>query len=249
MIKVGTKKYSNIKAILLDKDGTLIDIKALHIPLMERRAKVIADLAKNISHNEILQYWGIDLNKDFIDIRGPFMAASKDEEKIIAATALYRNGMDWREAFLLVHRAYEIDESTKNSSDWNKPTKHVIDFVNEAYKRNYLLGIATGDTTLRATEACRVLNIHNKMTEILGVDQVINDKPSSDLVVEFCQRTKLQPQEVMTIGDSIKDALMAKNAGVGLSIAILSGVTSREEFGNLPNHIISSFEEIQFADQ
>lgn len=248
MITIGSKNYSNIKAILLDKDGTLIDIKSLHLPLMERRARVIADLAKKVTYKEILKYWGIDLDSDSVDIRGPFMAASKEEEKIVAITALYRSGMDWREATVLVEKAYEIDESTTNSSEWNKPSEYVIDLINEASKRKYVLGVATGDTTLRAIEACHVLKVHNKMTEILGVDQVLNDKPAPDLVLEFCKRTNLTPQEIMTVGDSIKDILMARSAGVGLSIAIQSGVTSREEFADLADHIISSFKEIQFTD-
>lgn len=248
MITVNSKNYPNIKAILLEKDGTLIDIKSLHLPLMERRAKVIAELAKKVTYKEILKYWGIDLDKDKVDIRGPFMAASKEEEKIIATTVLYRNKMDWREAFVLVEKAYKIDESTDNSPEWNQPNRCVIHFISEASKREYILGIATGDTTLRAIEACQVLNISDKIAEVIGVDQVLNDKPAPDLVLEFCKRTNFKPQEVMTVGDSIKDILMAKSAGVGLSIAIQSGVTSKEEFGDLAHHIISSFEEIQFTD-
>jgi phosphoglycolate phosphatase len=249
MITIGSKSYKNIKAILLDKDGTLIDIKSLHIPLMERRAKVIASLVKKISYKEILLFWGIDLDKNKSDVRGPFMAASKEEEKIIATTALYRNGIDWREAYVLVQKAYEIDETIDNSPEWNKPNDYVIDFINEASKRNYVLGIATGDTTLRAEEACRVLNIYEKMSEVLGVDKVLKDKPAPDLVLEFCKRTNLLPEEVMIVGDSIKDILMARSAGVGLSVAIESGVTSKKEFGSLANHIISSFEEIKFFDK
>lgn len=246
MIRIKNKDYTHIKGILLDKDGTLIDIEALHLPLMKRRAKVIANLCKVVNYKEILKSWGIDLDANRIDIRGPFMAASKQEEKVVATTALYRNGMDWREAYLLVENAYEIDELTDNDPQWNKAKSNVQKFVQEASERGYVLGIATGDTTLRAVEACKVLGFHNKMKEVLGVDQVKNDKPAPDLILEFCKRTGLKPDEVMTVGDSIKDILMAKKANVGLNIAVLSGVTLKEEFAQLSDHIISDFKEIKF---
>lgn len=232
----------------MDKDGTLIDIRALHLPLMERRAKIIAELSRKVSYKEILKYWGIDLYKDATDIRGPFMAASKQEEKVVATTALYRNGMDWSKAYALVGKAYEIDESTSNDPQWNKANKNVQQFVDEASSSGYVLGIATGDTTFRAAEAATVLGFNGKVKEVLGADQVSNDKPAPDLVIEFCRRAKLKPQEVMTVGDSLKDVLMAKRAKVGLNIAILSGVTSEEEFSKLPDHIISDFKEIKFIN-
>ncbi len=247
MLILNKNTYPNIRAILFDKDGTLIDIKSLHEPLMKRRASLIARLVNKDVEDILLKFWGIDIKNKLTDVRGPFMAASKEEEKIVAATALYSTGLDWRESLLSVEKAYDIDEQENNSLGWCKPSEQAIHFVTQASKKGYILGIATGDTTLRAIEASKVLKIDGYMKAFLGVDKVANDKPAPDLVLEFCALTNTKPNEVAILGDSVKDMKMAKNAGAGLAIAVKSGVNSHEELSPFADHIVTSFKEIAFS--
>jgi len=249
MIKIQDKIYQNPKAILLDKDGTLVEIEALHLPLMERRAQTIAELAGVPVNSHIIRSWGINPITRTMDIRGPFMMAAKEEEKIVATVALYQQGLDWSQARSIVEKAYEVDESATNPANWNQPIENVIAFIKAANKFGIQLGIVTGDTTLRAIEACETLGVKDKMSHILGVDQVRNDKPSPDLVLEFCKRARLEANEVAIIGDSIKDMQMAKQAGAKLAIALESGVTSADEFIGVADHIIQNFSEIEFIQE
>lgn len=245
MISIKNKQYDSIKAILFDKDGTLVEIVQLHEPLMVRRAHTIAKLAGKDIANTVLKFWGIDAVEDEIDIRGPFMTASKAEEKVVATSALYMSGFDWQNASNIVNEAYDIDESQANELSWNVSTKGAVELVHTAHANGYILGVATGDTTLRAEEACQVLDISEKMSVILGVDKVKNDKPAPDLVHLFSSLVQIQPEHILVIGDSIKDMKMAKAAGAGLAVAVVSGVTDIDEFSGHADVIIESLEEIK----
>lgn len=245
MISIKNKQYDNIKAILFDKDGTLVEIIQLHKPLMIRRANRIAKLSGKDVANTVLRFWGIDIPEDKIDIRGPFMTASKSEEKIVATSALYMSGIDWQIASSIVNEAYDVDESQSNELSWNIGRIGAIEVVEAAHSKGYILGVATGDTTLRAEEACAVLNISEKMSAILGVDKVDNDKPAPDLVHLFSSLCRVQLDQIMVIGDSIKDMKMAKSAGAGLAVAIISGVTDKNEFDGYADVVIESFKEIK----
>ena len=248
MLRIQEKMYPSPKAVLLDKDGTIIKIDTLHKPLLIRRAEKIEEVAKIPSKEIVLRFWGINLKANIMDVRGPFMLANKVEEQVVAAVALYSLGMDWLKAREIVTYAYEFDEALMNPAIWNEAIDTVVPFITRAAEQGIQLAILTGDTTLRAKEACEILEIDHLITFILGADKVKNDKPATDLIDAFCQFSHLSPKETIFIGDSIKDMQMAKSAGVMLAVAYESGVNTKEELKKYADHVINDYSEIEFVN-
>lgn len=60
-------------------------------------------------------------------------------------------------------------------------------------------------------------------------DEVSNGKPSADPLNILCHRARVTEAECIVVGDTTADSGMAKNAGAGLMIGVLSGSGGRDQ--------------------
>src|SRR5690606_16722006 len=102
------------------------------------------------------------------------------------------------------------------------------------------LGIATNDSTGGAERTLLALGVAQMFVATYGYDAVANPKPAPDTVYAFCDFTGLRPSQVAMVGDNRHDLEMAKAAGAGLAIGVLSGTGTRESLGQLADVILDS---------
>ena len=79
------------------------------------------------------------------------------------------------------------------------------------------------DSEKTAVDTVRVLGIGEWLDFVCGSDSGFGEKPSPGMVQAFCRHTGLDPARVAMIGDSPRDLEMARNAGCGLAVGVLSG--------------------------
>jgi phosphoglycolate phosphatase len=73
-----------------------------------------------------------------------------------------------------------------------------------------------------------------------GYDAVANPKPAPDTVRAFCDLTGCKPSELAMVGDNRHDMEMARAAGIGMAIGVLSGNGTRETLSPLADILIES---------
>lgn len=64
---------------------------------------------------------------------------------------------------------------------------------------------------------------------IVGGEDVVNHKPHPEALLKAVDALNLPPDEVLYVGDSVADAEAAQRASIRF-VAVLSGVTKKEEF-------------------
>jgi phosphoglycolate phosphatase len=64
------------------------------------------------------------------------------------------------------------------------------------------------------------------------------------MVHAFCQACDLAPIEVAVVGDNPHDLEMARQAGAGLAIGVLSGNSNRKDFGALADAVLGDIAEL-----
>ena len=60
---------------------------------------------------------------------------------------------------------------------------------------------------------------------------------------EFEKQYHLHSDEIMIVGDTFNDVVFAERCG-GISVAVLSGVISKQDFNEYPDYILRSVGEI-----
>ena len=102
------------------------------------------------------------------------------------------------------------------------------------------MGVATNDSTRGAERTLAALGMAQLFDAAYGYDAVANPKPAPDTVRAFCDLTGYKPSELAMVGDNRHDMEMARAAGVGMAVGVLSGNGTRETLSPLADILIES---------
>jgi phosphoglycolate phosphatase len=85
-----------------------------------------------------------------------------------------------------------------------------------------------------------LLEIDAFVSFLCGYDSGFGVKPGPGMVSAFCDRLRLQPAEVLVVGDTLHDVQMGRAAGAGLVVGVLSGTGTRDLFEPHCDHILEN---------
>ena len=218
-----TKKLNDIKGILFDKDGTLLDFNATWLQPYQRAAAYLQNR------------FGVVAEAQMLLQRGGFIAETRTwraDSKL--ASGCNREILDfWSQ---VIGAPIEGDDQRAIEAIFHLPDAGgkaaVADMPSLFQKlraRGLALGLATMDDEQNARHMLRTHRIDALFDFVCGADSGYGVKPEPGMVHAFCQACALLPKQVMMVGDSPRDLHMGKNAGVACSIGVLSGAHERAE--------------------
>ncbi len=209
-----------IRAVLFDKDGTLIDFDrtwfSISWQLAQRSAQGDEVLARSL-----LDAGGYDwLTERF---RANSVIAAGTVEDIVSLWHPGLAGPQLRE-LIEEYDAYCVAEGARSAV--------AIEAVHETLTTlrgvGYRLGIATNDSEAGAHATARALGIDGLFDVMIGYDTAARPKPFPDPLLYFAETLGLSPHEIAMVGDNLHDLETAHAAGAGLAVGVLSGNSPRE---------------------
>ena len=111
--------------------------------------------------------------------------------------------------------------------------------------RGLVLGMATMDDTETARATAERLGIAGQLAFVVGADAGHGEKPGPGMALAFCAACGLDPAEVIVVGDTPADLLMARNAGCARAIAVRTGATPLHLVAPLADQVLASVQEIE----
>ncbi|XZO01637.1 MAG: HAD family hydrolase [Microcoleus sp.] len=212
--------FSNIQAIIFDKDGTLEDSQEFLRHLGLKRSRLVDAQIPGVG--EPLQMaFGIEAGK--IDPTGLMAVGSRRENEIVAAGYIAETGRGWIESLAIAQRAFdEADEMLKNSppSPLFVGSLEVLKSLSDAGLK---LGILSAATTKAVKNFVKSSELGAYIQLEMGVDSVHLNKPDPKLFLLACERLGVEPAVTLMVGDSAGDIQMGKNAGAAGCIGICWG--------------------------
>lgn len=228
------------KAILFDKDGTLIEFNTiwLHatqamIPLFTKTFKVKDDVVDR----EILEGLGIS------------------KEKVEDSTAI-ASGTSWDVAQVLqqflekddpnvLHfvREYFYEYTKKNHADL-KEIGDVQKLFMRLKEAGYVIGIVTADdyeTTMYTIKHLKLVD----MVDFIATGDRYEPKPSMAALESFSKEFQIPTSNILFIGDSIVDMQFGEHCQKG--IGVLSGVGDEQALMRYTDVIYPTIHEIPYA--
>ena len=219
-----------LKAILFDKDGTLIDFQKSWGPAMTR---VIADFARGDATlaARLARDVVFDARTQTFPATSPFVAGTSMDFAPSWAKALGAPDPVALRAQIDAALGRAVRLSITPIADAPK----VIAILRA---RGYKLGVATNDADGPTRDQALWLGIADDLDFIAGYDSGFGAKPAPGMVLAFAKAVGLAPGEVAMVGDSRHDLETARAAGA-IAIGVLSGPAPREALAPLADHLLS----------
>ncbi|MFQ4143125.1 HAD family hydrolase [Chlorogloeopsis sp. ULAP02] len=239
-IKCRNVTFSNIQAILFDKNGTLEDSEAYLRSLAQKAARLLDAQVPGIGE-PLLMAFGVNGNN--LDPAGLIAVASRRETEVAAAAYIAETGKSWFESLQMSRQALEEAEKYigKTPSPLFVGSLEVLKNLSEAGLK---LGILSAATTTEVREFVATHQLSNYIQLEMGVDEGPS-KPDPILFLQACERLGVEPLATLMVGDSVGDMQMARKAKAAGCIGITW--TGKSDNVSGANVIINQLDEIQIC--
>ncbi|HWK66031.1 MAG TPA: HAD family hydrolase [Rhizobiaceae bacterium] len=227
---------ANIKGILLDKDGTLVDFQATWFAIGDSMALRAAGGDRRKA-DQLMVAAGYDF--DAHRFKGDSVFAAGTNADIVS---LWYPDLpaDQRRAMVAGFDTLAANEGAAQSV----PLPGSREAVARLHAAGFRLGVATNDSTGGAEKTLLALGIAQMFDAAYGYDAVANPKPAPDTIIAFADFTGLRPSQIAMIGDNRHDLEMARAGGAGLAIGVLSGTGTRETLEPMADAVLDSIADL-----
>jgi phosphoglycolate phosphatase len=227
-----------LRAILFDKDGTLIDFDATWGPAAYEVMRALAGDDEE-AFAELVRVSEYILDERRFLPTSPLVAGSSANYGPVWAQALKRPPS------VALYR--EMDELF---GLWGlrylTPIGRPADLGRRLAERGLRLGIGTNDAEASARAQAEALGLTPHLDFLAGYDSGFGGKPHPGMVLAFAETCAVQPHELALVGDSLHDLEAARAAGA-IGIAVLTGPlgeAARAELEPHADHVIASIGEL-----
>ncbi|OUL21599.1 HAD family hydrolase [Nostoc sp. 106C] len=214
-IKCRNITFSNIQAILFDKNGTLENSEVYLRSLAQRGARLIDAQIPGIGE-PLLMAFGVNGNN--LDPAGIVAVASRRETEVAAAAYIAETGRGWFESLKIARQA--LDEAEKYIDQTPSPLfVGSLDVLKSLFEAGLKLGILSAATT---QEVQRFVT-HHQLSDYLQLEMGVDEGPSKPdpvLFLQACQALGVEPSATLMVGDSVGDMQMARDAKAAGCIGI-----------------------------
>lgn len=227
-----------IKAVLFDKDGTLIDFDATWNPTYLETVNKLAGNDAAMARR-LLEVGGWDFTSGSAKPGSPLRQASNAQIAALWAKELKYSGK-------LVGLEFQIDVLFRTGGVQNaKPTTpHLPELLVRLKRAGLRVGVASmdGEAAVRAT--LERLDLTPFIDFVAGYDSGHGIKPEPGMVQAFAGQCAIQTAQVAVVGDSPHDLSMGRAAGVGLTVGFTGGGGVRDNLAPLADTIIEKLEDL-----
>jgi phosphoglycolate phosphatase len=216
-----------LRAILFDKDGTLIDFDATWGP-------AAYEVMRTLAGDDEEAFAELVRVSEYVVDERRFLPSSP---LVAGSSASY--GPLWAQALKRPSNAELYREMDALFGHWGlrslSPIGRPADLARTLAGRGLRLGIATNDAEGSARSQAEALGLTPYLDFIAGYDSGFGGKPHPGMVLAFAERCGLRPDEIALVGDSLHDLEAARAAGA-VAIAVLTGPLRRAARAALEPH-------------
>lgn len=178
----------NLKAIIFDMDGVIINSEPLHFKL----------------ERELLEELGGSIDRD--------------EHESFVGTTDVNMWSAFKDKFNLKPTVDEMVEMKRNRFMENIPNLELIpnffEFMMEVYDRGYKIALASSNNKKAVDKIVETFELEKYFDFIINGEEVENGKPDPEIFLAVSNNLKLEPKDCLVIEDAKNGVAAAKDAGM-----------------------------------
>jgi len=233
-------KHFRAQAIIFDKDGTLIDFDAMWGGWVIYLAEQLHNISGLHVREPLCLAMGYDDANKKVLAHGKLAATPMAQLYHLTVEVMQALGLSAEEAERIVEQGWCIPDPVMLAKQFTDTRA----LFHKLHNQNIKIGIATTDDRTPTQAMIEAFDIEEYLTTMVCADDGIPAKPQPDMVLTICQRMNIDPSKVMVVGDTTADLKMARTAGAGLVVGVLSGVSDSNDLIHYADVLIESVDEL-----
>ncbi|MBM3538503.1 MAG: HAD family hydrolase [Alphaproteobacteria bacterium] len=227
----------DIRAVLFDKDGTLIDFDATWKPVYLQTVQTLAGGNEALSRR-LLEAGGWDFASGTVRAGSPLRQASNAQ-----IAALWAKEMKYPGRVETLEFQIDVLFRTGGVQHAKPTTPHLPELLVRLKRANLRIGVASmdGEAAVRAT--LERLDLSPFIDFVAGYDSGHGVKPEPGMALAFASQCAIKPAQLAVVGDSPHDLAMGRAAGAGLVIGFTGSGGVRELLAPSADHIVERLED------
>ena len=154
-------------------------------------------------------------------------------------------GFQWSKARELATLIFEKADQRFVLKNALKARKGFPNILNRIRKTGIPYVVATSDTYSRVVESLNLFDDFQHVSFVVTPQNVKRGKPNPDMLLYIAEKTGIEMKNIMMIGDSYVDVLMASKAGA-IGIGVPEEEKMRREMLPYATQIIDDLDQIEF---
>lgn len=249
MISLKTKNWQidDIETVLLDKDGTFIDLHYFWGKMTELRVKEIIKRFNLEAGNfrKLCLHLGYDINTGKMLSDG--ITALYSRSKIIE---IFRGNLEEFDVFTTDEELAEIFDYVseifyQDMVKYTKPIESAVEFIKVLSQKGVKLGVVTSDSVVSTELTLKNFGWEDLFEVVVGRETSNETKESGALTKIALEKLGANPQTTIMIGDAPMDYISAKNAGIDNTILVATGQIDAVELQQMSDFVVNSLSEIK----
>lgn len=233
--------------VAFDKDGTLFDFNSSWRRPFQHAVENLLSPFSNRTELRAALYraLGFDPVAGAFNEDGPFAAGTAEATIRAAATALHQLShplLPWEECELLVRQRFA--PLLAGSVDLS-PVTELAPLLSSLHENSVRVAVITSDERGPTEAALASFRLSPFVDFIACADGAFRHKPAPDPLLAAAKTVDVPMEKTVVVGDSEVDLRMARSAGAGLAVGVLTGVGSRRTLGPLADLVLDSIAEIR----
>ncbi|QNI57509.1 putative phosphoglycolate phosphatase [Synechococcus sp. BIOS-U3-1] len=252
-LKLKGRALGSVQGVLFDKDGTLSHSEPRLIELADARIEEARrQLSSKGASATMLQELNDLLARTYgrceggVIPDGTLAVASRHHNLLSTATVFCQMNLSWPQSLVLAQEVFDhVDRQRRTLHPGGDPIGLLPDaarLLRELAAAGIICAVISNDTTEGIESFLHQHNLNDCISGLWSADHHPT-KPNPEAVEALCSQLNLKVENCALIGDADTDLLMARQAGIGLTLGYVAG-WHREPTLTAHEHLISDWSEL-----
>ena len=229
-----------VELIIFDKDGTLIEFHLMWGGWLEELARRLERETGLALRDGLYPLLGVDQGSGMVLAHGLMAATPMRRLREVVEAYVSDAGAAPGAAAAAVERAWHAPDPVALA----QPVTDLKALLRRLRMHVPTFAVATSDDRGPTERTLAALGIAGEFAATSCADDGRPTKPAPDPVLYLCDTLGVAPERTAVVGDAPADLRMARAAGAGRAIAVLTGVGDRAILEPLADVVLGSIEEL-----
>jgi HAD superfamily hydrolase (TIGR01509 family) len=235
-----TVPLDGIDLVVFDKDGTIIEFGAMWSGWAVALAESLRTATGRPVQGALFAMLGYDPATGAISPHGGLAATPMARLRDRTSEILVDAGLDAAEAERALEEAWHAPDPVALA----RPIGDLPALFGRLRDDGRRVAVATSDDREPTERTLAALGIAGLVDAFVCADDGVAVKPAPEMLLHLCRILGVEPGRTAVVGDSPADLAMARAAGAGLTVGVLTGVGSRADLEPLADTVIASCEQL-----